>query len=63
MPKKYLLKEIICVFCAQIHINVKTALNHLKCSICQIKHNSLWHEEIKGNNESVSNPSSFSKQL
>ena len=47
-----------------LNINVKIALNnHLKCSTCQEKHNSLSHKEIKGNNTYVSNPSSLSKLL
>ena len=61
--KAFVKRNYLCFLCLNAHKWKDCPNNHLKCSVCQGKHNFLLHEEIKGNNASVSNSGALSKQL
>ncbi|XP_054709241.1 uncharacterized protein LOC129218946 [Uloborus diversus] len=52
--KNFVKRNQLCYLCLNVH-RVKDCPNsHLKCMLCQAKHNTLLHENIKGNTASVS---------
>ncbi|GBM89948.1 hypothetical protein AVEN_88668-1 [Araneus ventricosus] len=61
--KNFIKRNYLCFLCLNSHKYKDCPNNHLKCSICQGKHNSLLHEDIKSKNACVSDPKPNSRQI